>query len=86
MELSEHADSQKFQSNDGTPLTRIRSHPCASDTKEQYVLWSDIQHAFQGIDHLETYMEKHVLFETDSDGELYVLLSRTKVWFITVFH
>jgi hypothetical protein len=75
MASSEFSDRQQFKSKDGTPLTSLRSHPYTADTKERYVLWSDIQHTFQGIDHLETEDEKMVLFMIDTDGELYVLLS-----------
>ncbi|KAI9233222.1 MAG: hypothetical protein BYD32DRAFT_465546 [Podila humilis] len=43
----------------------------ARDADERYVLWDDIQRAFQDIDNLETTDEKRVLFMVDSDSELW---------------
>ncbi|KAF9369727.1 hypothetical protein CPC16_004226 [Podila verticillata] len=71
MASSEYSDRQKFISKDGIPLTSLRSHPCITDNPNRYILWTDIQHAFMGIDHLETTDEKRVLFMIDSDDELW---------------
>lgn len=74
MVSSEYADRQRFRSEDGTSLASPRSHPCAADTEKRYILWSDIQCTFQGIDHLEAEWplmrdEVGILFMTDEDGE-----------------
>lgn len=71
----DYSDRQTFQSKDGTRLASLQSHPCADDTKERYLLWSDILCTFHGIDHLETEDEEKILFMINADGELYVLLS-----------
>lgn len=63
---------QKFESEDGSALSSLRTHVC-TETKERYLLWTDIQHAFHGIDHLEVEDVTMVLFTVDADGELYVL-------------
>jgi hypothetical protein len=81
MASSVHIDRQKFQTKEGVPLTSLQSHPCSSDSGERYVLWSDIQCAFQGIVRLETEEEVTILFTIDSSGELYVISSQTNVWF-----
>ncbi|KAG0340843.1 hypothetical protein BG000_010944 [Podila horticola] len=70
MATSKFADHQKFKSKDGTPLVSLRSYPCAADTGERYVLWTDIQHAFRGIDHLETEEGMRIRFTIDTHGEL----------------
>jgi hypothetical protein len=75
MASSEYTDRQRFQTKDGTPLASLGSHPCAADTKERYILWTDIQHAFKGIGCLETRGKERILFMIDAAGELYVLLS-----------
>lgn len=69
----EDTDRQRFKTKDGIHLVSLRSYPCAADADERYVLWADIQRAFQDIDHLETTDEKRVLFMIDSDSELYDL-------------
>lgn len=82
MASSEYADRQKFKSKDGTLLVSLRSHHGAADTQERYILWSDIQRAFQGIDHLESESGRRILFMIDIYATLYVLLSQMYVWFI----
>lgn len=42
---------QKFENEDGSTLSSLQTHVC-TETDEQYLLWTDIQNAFQGIDHL----------------------------------
>ncbi|KAG0355435.1 hypothetical protein BG005_005619, partial [Podila minutissima] len=69
MVSSKYADRQTFESNDGTHLPSLKSHPCAGDTTERYVLWSDILRTFHGIDHLEL-DEERILFTIDDYGEL----------------
>ncbi|KAF9327165.1 hypothetical protein BG006_009483, partial [Podila minutissima] len=70
MASSENANLQKFISKDGTPLASLRSHSCIGDTKERYILWSDILCTFHGINRLESHRGMPVLFTIDSDGEL----------------
>lgn len=83
MTTSKFADHQKFKSKDGTPLVSLRSYPCAADTGERYVLWTDIQHAFRGIDHLETEEGMRIRFTIDTHGELYgYSFIRTNTWFL----
>lgn len=76
MASSEEADLlafQKFKTEDGSPLNSLRTHICA-ETEEQYLLWTDVQCAFQGIDHLKTDGDTRGFFTIDANGELYVLL------------
>lgn len=82
MPSSEYADRQRFKSEDGTPLASLRSHPCGGETGERYVLWTDIQRAFQGISRLETEFRNRTLFTVEAGGELYVLLSGMNVYCI----
>lgn len=82
MALSEWAYHQKFKTKDGTRLVSLRSHPCAADTKERYILWSDVQHAFKSIDHLETKNEERIFFMIDADGELYGLVTNECVVYL----
>ncbi|KAF9199038.1 hypothetical protein BGZ59_004228, partial [Podila verticillata] len=73
MESSVQIDTpvfQKFKAEDGSPLTSLRTHLCP-ETCERFVLWTDIQHAFNGIGHLkpERKKPKRILFTTDAAGE-----------------
>lgn len=60
---------QKFKTEDGSPLPRLRSRLCA-ETDKRYLLWTDIQHAIQDLSHLETEKKTRILFTTDVNGEL----------------
>lgn len=71
---------QTLKSEDGSPLTRLRCQACA-ETGERYILWSKVQQAFKGTNHLwylETYNQAHslALFMIERDGDLYVELFR----------
>ncbi|KAG0322532.1 hypothetical protein BG000_002891 [Podila horticola] len=70
MASPEYSDRQKFKSKDGTSLASVLSHLCTA-TDKRYLLWSDIQRTYQGIDHLETEGEKRILFTIDANGELW---------------
>lgn len=60
---------QTFESEDGTPLASLPTSLC-TETDERYVLWRDVQDAFDGILHVSTMFETTVLFTIDGDGEL----------------
>lgn len=67
---------QTFKSEDGTPLFGLRCHVCEK-TGARYILWKNVQTAFDGVIYLTTVDVKFVLFTVDNDGELYVSLPRT---------
>ncbi|KFH63798.1 hypothetical protein MVEG_10491 [Podila verticillata NRRL 6337] len=60
---------QKFEAEGGSSLRSLSSYHCA-ETDERYLLWTDIQHAFNGIDHLKHTWGDRVLFTIDAAGEL----------------
>lgn len=62
MAFLQDSDSQVFQmfwSTDGNTLGRLQSHICAK-TGEHYVLWSDVQDAFEDVDHLRNQEKKNL--------------------------
>lgn len=76
MALLDEADPpvlQRFESKDGTPLASLPTLVCA-ESGERYLLWNEIQLAFEHIDHLEYYLGSRGLFMTNKDDELYVFL------------
>lgn len=58
---------QEFESKNGEPLLSLLTSVSSSGSR--HVLWSDIQDAFEGIDHL-TYYGMRILFETDDNFEV----------------
>ncbi|KAG0335225.1 hypothetical protein BG000_007692 [Podila horticola] len=60
---------QKFKSKDGTELTSLQCHIC-EETGKQYILWTDIRQAFDGVVYLQVYDNYVVLFMTANNGEL----------------
>lgn len=74
MSLSERT-FQTFKSEDGTSLTSLRCHVC-EETGEQFILWRDVQQAFDGVHYLEADDVSMAVFSVDNDGELYVELIR----------
>ncbi|KFH63801.1 hypothetical protein MVEG_10494 [Podila verticillata NRRL 6337] len=77
----------KFKTEDGSPLPSLQSHLCA-ETGERYILWSDIQRVFNGIDHLETEWKTRVLFTINADGELHcpLRIRHRKEAYVVVIH
>lgn len=65
---------QKFKSQDGTHLANLRCHVCTK-TGTRYILWGEIQQAFDGVNHLVDIRQIRVMFSIDNDGELYAPLS-----------
>lgn len=61
---------QAFQSHAGKLLASQPTHVC-SETGKRYTLWSDIQHAFSGVDHLEDQQKSMIPFMVDNNGLLY---------------
>lgn len=59
---------QQFQCKDNEPLASLPTRVC-TDTGKRYLLWSDVQHAFDDLDHVLNYGSR-VLFEIDEHGEL----------------
>ncbi|KAG0352995.1 hypothetical protein BG005_007626 [Podila minutissima] len=64
---------QKFKSKDGKQLKSLPTHVSDAD-ESRYVLWSDIQLAFKGINSLKYNSEVRVLFMADKDS-VYVPLA-----------
>lgn len=63
---------QQFVSEDYQPLASLPIHVCP-ETNERYVLWSNIQDAFEGVTFLRYWSTTRVLFMITQNGELYVL-------------
>ncbi|KFH74116.1 hypothetical protein MVEG_01329 [Podila verticillata NRRL 6337] len=61
---------QQFVSEDYQPLASLPIHVCPQ-TSERYVLWSNVQDAFEGVVFLRYWSTTRVLFMTRQDGELY---------------
>ncbi|KFH63799.1 hypothetical protein MVEG_10492 [Podila verticillata NRRL 6337] len=62
---------QKFNAEDGSMLPSLQTHLCA-ETDKRYLLWTDIQHAFNGVNHLSgrwTRSER-IIFTIDAANEL----------------
>lgn len=55
---------QEFKSKDGKPLESLPTH-IADDIVGRYVLWSDILHAFKGINVVKDWNEDRVFFVLD---------------------
>ncbi|KAI9232403.1 MAG: hypothetical protein BYD32DRAFT_491267 [Podila humilis] len=74
MESSAQPDppvSQKFKAKDDSPLPSLRTHLC-TESGERFLFWADVQHAFNGIDHLKAWWRasERILFTIDATGEL----------------
>lgn len=63
---------QSFCSQDEQQLPGLPTYYC-SETDERYLLWSDVQQAFEGVIYLTDSSLEGALFMIDNDGELYVL-------------
>ncbi|KAF9390106.1 hypothetical protein CPB97_009908, partial [Podila verticillata] len=61
---------QQFVSEDYQPLASLPIHVCP-ETNERYVLWSNIQDAFEGVTFLRYWSTTRVLFMITQNGELY---------------
>ncbi|KAF9282785.1 hypothetical protein BGZ74_002085, partial [Mortierella antarctica] len=57
---------QTFESEDGMQLKSLPCHVC-EETGAQYVLWRDVQKAFEGVSFLKGGLWGKALFEVDSD-------------------
>lgn len=60
---------QRFQSQDFTSLISLPSRTCPK-MGERYVLWSDIQKAFEGINYLTQSWGPRVLFMVDDEDQV----------------
>lgn len=68
--------TQRFRAYGSTPLDSLPTRICAR-TGERYLLWSEIQDAFTGINHLrQSLWGPRVLFMIDEDNEVYVSHSK----------
>lgn len=57
---------QTFTSDENIKLASLPTHVC-DETGRHHVLWSDVRHAFPGIDHLQDYEKARVLFEMHTE-------------------
>lgn len=63
---------QEFRSQDSEPLASVLTH-ISEETGDRYILWSEIQLAFKGIDSLSDVWGQRIMFAVDGDN-MYVCL------------
>ena len=69
---------QEFVDEDGERLTSLPTYPCDDfdSSGNRYMLWSDIQQTFPGIDYLEVVRGRsRALYMVDQEFQLYVHLA-----------
>lgn len=70
--MSENDDPpvlQKFVSEDDLRLPSLPTYPC-EDSDNRYLLWNDIKHAFQDIEHLNDKFGNRLLLAVNKEFKL----------------